>query len=78
MSSRDKNLPYEILMLSHFGFKYCSVDWEDWEDRVDWRDRKDKEDRERGQVEPAEPGETGRIGKKRKDQEGIDLEGQTK
>ena len=27
MSSRDKNLPYEILMLSHFGFKYCSVMW---------------------------------------------------
>ena len=25
MSSRDKNLPYEILTLSHFGFKYCSV-----------------------------------------------------
>ena len=25
MSSRDKNLPYEILMLSHFGFKYCIV-----------------------------------------------------
>ena len=25
MSSQDKNLPYEILTLSHFGFKYCSV-----------------------------------------------------
>jgi hypothetical protein len=25
VSSQDKNLPYEILMLSHFGFKYCSV-----------------------------------------------------
>ena len=21
-------LPYEILMLSHFGFKYCSVPWQ--------------------------------------------------
>ena len=29
MSSRDKNLPSEILTLSHFGFKYCSVDGED-------------------------------------------------
>ena len=27
MSSQDKNLPYEILTLSHFGFKYCSVPW---------------------------------------------------
>ena len=27
MSSRDKNLPYEILTLSHFGFRYCSVEW---------------------------------------------------
>ena len=27
MSSQDKNLPYEILTLSHFGFKYCSVHW---------------------------------------------------
>ena len=27
MSSRDKNLPYEILTLSHFGFKYCSVQY---------------------------------------------------
>ena len=26
MSSQDKNSPYEILTLSHFGFKYCSVD----------------------------------------------------
>ena len=25
MSSQDKNLPYEILTLSHSGFKYCSV-----------------------------------------------------
>ena len=25
MSSQDKNLPYEILTVSHFGFKYCSV-----------------------------------------------------
>ena len=25
MSSQDKNLPYEILTLSHLGFKYCSV-----------------------------------------------------
>ena len=25
MSSWDKNLPYEILTLSHLGFKYCSV-----------------------------------------------------
>ena len=25
MSSQDKNLPYEILTLSHFGFSYCSV-----------------------------------------------------
>ena len=25
MSSPDKNLPYEILRLSHFGFKYCSA-----------------------------------------------------
>ena len=25
MSSQDKNLPYEILTLSHFGCKYCSV-----------------------------------------------------
>ena len=25
MSSQDKNLSYEILTLSHFGFKYCSV-----------------------------------------------------
>ena len=29
MSSRDKNLPSEILTVSHFGFKYCSVDGED-------------------------------------------------
>ena len=28
MSSEDKNLPYEILTLSHFGFKYCSVQGE--------------------------------------------------
>ena len=27
MSSQDKNLPYEILTLSDFGFKYCSVKW---------------------------------------------------
>ena len=27
VSSRDKNLPCEILPLSHFGFKYCSVKW---------------------------------------------------
>ena len=27
MSSQDKNLPYEILTLSHLGFKYCSVKW---------------------------------------------------
>ena len=25
MSSRENNLPYEILTLSHFGFKHCSV-----------------------------------------------------
>ena len=25
MRSQDKNLPYEILTLSHLGFKYCSV-----------------------------------------------------
>jgi hypothetical protein len=25
VSSQDKNLPYEILTLSHLGFKYCSV-----------------------------------------------------
>ena len=25
VSSQDKNLPYAILTLSHFGFKYCSV-----------------------------------------------------
>ena len=25
MSSQDKNLPYEILTLSHLGFKFCSV-----------------------------------------------------
>ena len=31
MSSQDKNLPYEILTLSHFGFKYCSVKcWITW------------------------------------------------
>ena len=31
MSSRDKNLPYEILTLSHFGFKYCSTgSWLVW------------------------------------------------
>ena len=29
MSSQDKNLPYEILTLSHLGFKYCSVRWYD-------------------------------------------------
>ena len=23
-----ENLPYEILTLSHFGFKYCSVTWD--------------------------------------------------
>jgi hypothetical protein len=27
VSSQDKNLPYEILTLSHFGFKYSSVQW---------------------------------------------------
>ena len=26
MSRQDKNLPYEILTLSHFGFKYCRVE----------------------------------------------------
>ena len=43
MSSQDKNLPYEILMLSHFGFKYCTVGQNNFGNKIPFSSYKTKD-----------------------------------